>query len=144
MNGWSLLKSVFSEPELENYEYITYSKFGRLYNVETISQKLREKFTFVKILVPKRKTSMSFIRPSELWGFVPEILFKADTLYAAISPSKATMFQKKRNPFTPKDLDLRKRILELYTWRFAGIVFTKEPKFEVQDVEKTPSRMKEG
>ena len=144
MKAWSLLKSVLSEPEPENYQYITYSKFGRLYDVEAISQGLREKFTFVKILVPKRITSSSFIRPSELWDCVPELLFKADTLYAAISPSKATLFQKTRSPFTPKDIELRKRIHELYTWHFAGIVFTKEPKFEVQDVEETPSRITDG
>ena len=80
------------------------------------------------------------MRPSELWGSVPEILLKADTLYAAISPTKATLFQKTRSPFTPKDLELRKSIFEWYTWHFAGIVFTKEPKFEVQDIEDPSSR----
>ena len=144
MKAWSLLKSVLSEPEPENYQYITYSKFGRLYDVEVISQGLREKFTFVKILVPKRITSSSFIRPAELWDSVPELLFKADTLYAAISTSRATLFQKKPSPFTPKDLELRKRIFEWYPWHFAGIVFAKEPKFEVQAVDETPSRIKEG
>ncbi|MCW4037968.1 MAG: hypothetical protein NWF13_04450 [Candidatus Bathyarchaeota archaeon] len=94
--------------------------------------------------MPKRMTSSSFIRPAELWDCVPELLFKADTLYAAISPSKATLFQKTRNPFTSKDLELRKRILDLYTWHFAGIVFTKEPTFEVQDVEETPNRITDG
>ena len=140
MKVWSLLKSVLSGPEPEIYQHITYSKFGRLYNVETISQELRGKFTFIKILVPKRITSSSFIRPTELWDAVPEFLFKADTLYAAISPSKATLFQKTRSPFTPKDLELRKKILEWYTWSFAGIVFTKEPKFEVQAVDESPAR----
>jgi hypothetical protein len=144
MKVWSLLKSALSENEPENYQHIMYSKFGRLYDVENLSQKLKENFMFVKILVPKRKSSMSFMRPAELWSCVPEILFKADTLYAAISPSKATLFQKTRSPFTTKDSELRKRILEWYPWHYAGILFRKEPKFEVQDVEEPPSRIKEG
>ena len=142
MNVWSLLKSVLSEPEPENYQYITYSKFGRLYDVEAISQGLREKFTFVKILVPKRITSSSFIRPSELWDCVPELLFKADTLYAAISPSRATLFQKTRSPFTPKDLELRKRIFEWYPFTYTGIPFT-EPKFEIQEIDKPQNKIED-
>ena len=134
MNAWSLLRSAFSGTEPENYEYILYSRIGVLYDVENLSQILQKNFRFVKILVPKRLNFTNFMRPSELWDCVPEILLKADTLYAAISPGKATLFQKARSPFTPKDLELRKRIFELYTWRYAGVVFAKEPKFEVQDV----------
>jgi len=144
MNAWSLLKSAFSETEQENYEYILYTKIGRLYDVEYLSQILKENFRFVKILLPVRKAFTSFMRPSELWDSVPEILLKADTLYAAIAPGKATLFQKTRSPFTAKDLELRKKIFEWYTWNYAGFFFTTEPKFEVQDVEDTSSRIKEG
>lgn len=83
------------------------------------------------------------MRPSELWGFVPELLFKADTLYAAISPSKATLFQKKRAPFTAKDLELRKRILEGYPFTYTGIPFV-EPKFEIQESNETQSKTEDG
>ena len=137
MNAWSLLKSAFSETPQENYEYILYTRIGRLYDVEHLSQILKKYFRFVKILLPMRKSFASFMRPSELWDSVPEILLKADTLYVAIAPGKATLFQKKRSPFTKKDLELRRRILEWYSWDFGGFFFTKEPKFEVQDVEDT-------
>ena len=76
---------------------------------------------------------MNFLRHAELWDAVPELLFKADTLCAAIAPNKATLFQKTRSPFTPKDLELRKRILEGYPFTYTGISFT-EPKFEIQEL----------
>ena len=142
MNAWSLLKSAFSRTEQENYEYILYTQIGRFYDVEYLSKILQEDFRFVKILLPMRKAFTSFMRPSELWDSVPEILLKADTLYVAIAPCKATLFQKTRSPFTKKDLELRKRIFEWYTWNFAGFFFTAEPKFEIQDVEDTSSRNK--
>jgi hypothetical protein len=134
------LKSLITVPEPEVYYYVRYSAPGRLYPVEKLSQKLKEDFRFIKTLIPVRKTLMSFIRPTELWGFVPELLFKADTLYAAISPSKATLFQKTRSPFTPKDLELRKRIFEWYPFTYTGIPFP-EPKFEIQEIDETQNRL---
>jgi hypothetical protein len=137
------LKSLITAPEPEVYYYVRYSTPGRLYRVDELSQTLKEDFRFVKTLIPVRKTLMSFIRPAELWGFVPELLFKADTLYAAISPSKATLFQKTRSPFTPKDLELRKRILEWYPFTYTGIPFT-EPKFEIQEIDENQNRIDNG
>ena len=118
--------------EHEAYYYVRYTVPSRLHNVENLSQQLKETFTFVKTLVPMRKTITSLLRPSELWGYVPEVLFKADTLYAAISPSKGTLFQKTRSPFTTKDVELRKRTFELYPFTYMGIGFC-EPQFEVQE-----------
>jgi hypothetical protein len=137
------LKSLITATEPEIYNYIRFSAPGRLYRVEELSQKLKENFKFVKTLIPVRKTIMSFIRPSELWGFVPELLFKADTLYAAISPSRATLFQKTRSPFTPKDLELREIILEWYPFTYTGIPF-KEPKFKIQRSDEAQSKIEEG
>jgi hypothetical protein len=136
------LKSLITAPEPEVYYYVRFSAPGRLYRVDELSQTLKEDFRFVKILLPKRMTSMSFIRPAELWGSVPELLFKADTLYAAISPSKATLFQKTRSPFTPKDLELRKRIFEWYPFTYTGIPFS-EPKFEIQEIDKPQNRIED-
>jgi len=137
------LKSLITATELEVYYYVRFSAPGRLYRVEELSQTLKENFKFVKTLIPVRKTLISFMRPSELWGFVPELLFKADTLYAAISPSKATLFQKTRAPFTAKDLELRKRILEWYPFTYTGIPFV-EPKFEIQESNETQSKTEDG
>jgi hypothetical protein len=137
------LKSLITPTEPEVYCYVRFSAPGRLYRVEKLSQTLKENFKFVKTLVPVRKTFMSFIRPAELWGFVPELLFKADNLYAAISPSRATLFQKTRSPFTTRDLELRKIIFEWYPFKYTGIPFV-EPKFEIQESDETQSKTEDG
>jgi len=124
-----LLKAIIRENELESYYYVTLNRWGRLYDVEELSQELQKKFTLVKTLFPLNYGVPLF---SELWGCVPEILFKADTLFVAISPSRATLFQKKRIPFTPKDLELRKTILELYPSNLGPFIFNNEPKFKIR------------
>ncbi len=129
---WTILKDAFREPEPDKYECIFYSKFGHLYKVEQISERLRGHFTFVKVLVPVRKTFISMIRPSELWSCVPEVLFKADTLYAAISPSRAILYQKTRSPFTEKDLALRQIISELYSFKIKMPLLSREPTYETE------------
>jgi hypothetical protein len=128
----SVMNGKAGTAEHEAYYYGRYSVPGRLHNVEKRSQQFKESFTFVKTLVPMRKTTTSSLRPSELWSSVPEVLFKADTLYAALSPSKGTLFQKTRSPFTKKDVDLRKRAFELYPFKYMGIG-VREPQFEDQE-----------
>jgi hypothetical protein len=95
-----------------------------------LALKLQEQFTRVKTLV--RVIEGEVKRLSEIKSVVPEILFKADTLYATISPTRAVLFQKSRSPFTLKDLELRKTILDLYNSRFTIPVFDPEPKFEIR------------
>ena len=43
-----------------------------------------------------------------------ETLVKADTVGAYISRFRAVLFQRDRAPFTPRDMELRSRILEVY------------------------------
>ena len=43
-----------------------------------------------------------------------ETLVKADTVGAYISRFRAVLFQRDRAPFTPLDMELRSRILEVY------------------------------
>ncbi len=129
---WVVLKDAFREAERDKYECIFYSKFGHLYKVDQISERLREDFTFVRVLVPVRKTFLSTIRPSELWSCVPEVLFKADTLYAAVSPSRAILYQKTRSPFTEKDVALRQIISELYSFQIKMPLLSREPTYETE------------
>jgi hypothetical protein len=119
MFGWieTLFKTAVQQDELQAYYYISYNSIGRLYDAEMLALKLQEQFTRVKTLV--RVIESEVTRISEIKSVVPEILFKADNLYATISPSRAVLFQKSRTPFTLKDLELRKTI------------FDPEPKFEI-------------
>ncbi len=60
---------------------------------------------------------------------------RADTLYAYLSPTRATLFQKERRPFTERDLELRKRIFVHYPHDRATPLpwgFSQEPQFEVE------------
>jgi hypothetical protein len=57
---------------------------------------------------------------------------KADTLAARLSPFRAVLFQKKLEPFTERDMELRKRIRELYPRASPTIGYKKEPPFLVK------------
>ena len=61
---------------------------------------------------------------------------KADTLNAFISLAGAVLFQKERTPFTHRDMQLRKRILEIYPRNrptpFPFLV-NDEPNFEIKE-----------
>ncbi len=63
--------------------------------------------------------------------YSPEMEFKADTLYVLISARRAVLFQKKRQPFTPKDLELREIIFNLYP-DYRLPLFIREPSFDIQ------------
>jgi hypothetical protein len=125
----TIFKTAIQPDELRAYYYISYNSVGRLYDAEMLALKLQEQFTRVKTLV--RVIESQVKRLSEIKSVVPEILFKADTLYATISPTRAVLFQKSRAPFTRKDLELRRTILDLFNSRFTIPVFDPEPKFEI-------------
>ncbi len=125
----TIFKTAVQQDELRAYYYISYNSLGRLYDAEMLALKLEEQFTRMKTLV--RVIESEVKRLSEIKSVVPEILFKANTLYATISPTRAVLFQKSRAPFTLKDLELRKTILDLYSSRFTIPIFDPEPKFEI-------------
>ncbi len=65
-----------------------------------------------------------------------ELKLMADTLNAFIALTRAVLFQKIRAPFTPRDMELRRRIFEIYPRsRPTPLPFlvTDEPKFEVME-----------
>ncbi len=65
-----------------------------------------------------------------------ELKLKADTLNAFISLTRSVLFQKERAPFTPRDMELRKRILEIYPRNRPTpfpFLINDEPKFEVKE-----------
>jgi len=68
-----------------------------------------------------------------------ELEVKSETLLAHLSPFRAVLSKKKPIPFTSKDMELRKRVIELYPherptpfpWEFS-----KEPHFETVEKKK--------
>jgi hypothetical protein len=57
---------------------------------------------------------------------------KADTLTARLSPFRAVLFQGKLETFTERDMELRKRILELYPRSSPTFGHKREPPFLVK------------
>ena len=111
------------------YFYLRY-KWFKGYLLEELAQKLSTTFTIVKF-PPKKKVEERLTGPER----DQEIEVKADTLFAFLSATTATLFQKEKSPFTKKDLDLRKVILELYphiTPSPLPMGFSTEPKFEIK------------
>lgn len=51
----------------------------------------------------------------------------ADTLVARLSPFRAVLFQRKLEPFTERDKELRKKILDLYPRHRPTVGYRKEP-----------------
>lgn len=140
----NVLKSAISQDDSGPYSHVALSAWGKLHDVKKLSEELQEDFTFVKTLLPERK---SIVVISELKGAVPEIELKADTLFVLIAPNRAVLFQKKCGPFTKKDVELRKKILELYPCKLSLPLFARERKFEVQEPEPVPvkkARKREG
>jgi hypothetical protein len=110
------------------YHHVVLAKLGTIHDVHKLRQELEKDFIFVKTLVRKIK-GVSVI--SELRGTVPELLIQADTLYASISPTKATLFQKTSSPFTLRDRALRKQILRWYPNTFTIFLAEQEPQYSI-------------
>jgi hypothetical protein len=109
--------------DARSYYHVVWS-YKRSYDIGYLTEELQKnKFTLVKTLVSERN--------SVFRELLPEILFKADTLYVAVSPKRAILFQKEDKPFTGTYLKMLKKILALYPNRRLPF-FTKEPTFEIQ------------
>ena len=104
----------------EAYQYARFRWWTRL-NLESLSKKLSENFDVKKLEIPRYELVLS-MRVDHL----DEYLVKSDTLTVYLAPSKAVMSQKKPAPFTPRDLELRHRIMEHYPYRARS-----EPQFEI-------------
>jgi hypothetical protein len=62
-----------------------------------------------------------------------QILGRADTLSANVSPVKAVLYQKKIAPFTKNDLELREILLTMYHDSYILGDQTREPKFQKEE-----------
>jgi hypothetical protein len=64
-----------------------------------------------------------------------ELRVRADTLMAFLSPYRAVLSQRERAPFTTRDMDLRRRVFEIYPHERPTplpFVTNTEPPFEVE------------
>ncbi len=112
----------------EAYHYVRFRWWNRL-ELDKVSNELTPNYEVKMLARPGEEHEIALLKDER-----SELVVKSDTIMAHLSPIRAVMSQKKPMPLTPKDLELRKKVLELYPrdrptpfpWEFST-----EPKFEV-------------
>ena len=108
------------------YHYVRFRWWTEV-DLNKIMKELAERFN-VKMIGSKEKNILKDDKQ--------ELMVNADTLTATLSSFRVVLSQKKKLSFTKKDMELRKRMLELYPqnrptpfpWQF-----TTEPKFQIEE-----------
>ncbi|MEM2921700.1 MAG: hypothetical protein QXF26_05215 [Candidatus Bathyarchaeia archaeon] len=117
--------------EAKPYFYVRYS--WSCQDLDKVFVKVKEKFNVVWHHMPKDGYEV-LTYPRD------ELKVEADTLNARLGAYSAVLFQKKKAPFTPRDMELRRIVLELYSHSRPTPIpwhLSQEPKFEVaEDTEK--------
>lgn len=117
---------------VEAYHYVRFRWWTRL-ELEGVSEELAQRFEVKMTPRPGAGHEVSLLKDDR-----SELVVKSDTLLAYLSSFRAVMSQSSPAPFTPKDVELRERVLELYPrdrptpfpWAFSY-----EPEFEVAEKE---------
>jgi hypothetical protein len=114
----------------EPYHYVRFRWWNRV-DLEKIAEDLRAPFSVKKIDWPRDERELSLLKDDRM-----ELEVKADTLTARLSSFRALLTQKVVAPFTENDVELRRKVIEIYPndrptpfpWQFIP-----EPKFEVAE-----------
>jgi len=112
------------------YTYVRFT-WWREVELKEVAEELKGGFTIEPVKAPRDDIEISLYKDMR-----EELRIKSDTLVAYLSPIRVTISQKTPAKFTKKDLELRKRLMELYPrdrptpfpWEFS-----REPKFEVEE-----------
>ena len=104
------LTMLVREDHHDVYHSVVFSERDIRHSVKDIVHNLQQ-FTFVKTMMPLRR---SYQQSNMFDGLVPELLYQADSLFVAIAPRRAVLFQKEPHPFTSDDLALKEIVLTLY------------------------------
>jgi len=91
------------------YSYVRYTWWSEV-GIDELSDELSQMFEVKPLGYPEiTEHELSLYKEVR-----DEILVKADTLGAYISRVRAVLFQRDRAPFTSRDMELRRRLLEVY------------------------------
>ena len=91
------------------YSYVRYT-WWREVDIDELSRELSTMFEVKHLPNPGNPRYEFSLFPEAR----REVLVKADTLKAYISTFRTVLFQRDRAPFTPRDMELRRRLLEVY------------------------------
>jgi len=111
----------------EPYHYVRFRWWSRV-DLEQTEREFSKEFEVERKIYPRDEMELA-LRKDER----EEVIVRADTLTATLSVFMAVLSQKQVAPFTDRDMELRKKVLEAYPrsrptpfpWSF-----THEPKFE--------------
>lgn len=116
----------------EPYHYVRYNWVTGV-NLERLSEEMRGTFAVEPVFMPEDDRELTLVKYDR-----ERLKIGADTLKVRLSPYKAVLFQRDSAPFSPRDVELRGRILELYpriTPTPFPISYSIEPEFEVTEPE---------
>jgi len=108
------------------YHYVRFRWRGL--DLEKVANELARSFKVERIENPDEDTDISPYLGERL-----KLKITADTLAASLSPIRAVLYQKEPAPFTERDLQLRKKIFDLYPRGSSTPLlpsFREEPEFE--------------
>jgi len=114
----------------DNYSYTRF-RWVDAANLDTLAKELRE--AGFDVSIRQLPTSEYDISPYK--NQRTSLHIKADSLNAIISPSRATLAQRVRRPFTARDMRLREIVLEAFPHgasTFFPWGFNVEPAFELE------------
>jgi hypothetical protein len=109
------------------YHYVRWRWWTKI-DLEEVSEELSQSYVVESLNRPSYELELTFRKDER-----EEILVRSDTLKVYVSAFRAVMFQKEPAPFTPKDMELRNRVIELYPHERPTplpMQFSTEPQFE--------------
>ena len=112
------------------YHYVRF-KWWRIVDLKEVAKEMGGVFSINKLTMPRDDRELSLFKDMR-----EELKVEADTLGAILSPVRAVLFQREAAPFTARDMDLRRRVLEMYPRDRPTpfpMFFSEEPKFEVAE-----------
>jgi hypothetical protein len=114
----------------EPYYYVRFRWWDGL-SIDGTVEELGRAFTVRRIKVISDPKELSLYRDDR-----EEVIVRADSLGALLSPYRVVLYQKEHRRFTARDMELRARILELYpknTPTPFPMLWSTEPEFEVEE-----------
>jgi len=115
----------------DRYSYTRF-RWVDVTDLDALAEKLKE--TGFEVNVHQLPTSENDVSPYR--NQRTSLHVKADTLNAIISPSRATLSQRERRPFTASDMRLREIVLEAFPYTSSSFFpwgFSVEPEFELEE-----------
>jgi hypothetical protein len=113
------------------YHYVKFRWWSAV-DLKSLDEEMRAyEFETKRLEIPKYEVELSIQK-----DYRDELVVKADTLTAHLSQFRAVMTQKEAEPFSPRDMKLRKRIIEIYPQNRPTPLpwnYILEPKFEVTE-----------